>query len=93
MAAQLGINENTPGAKIDLGIAGVGGFEGVVLKIPDVTLKTPKNTEEFPQVVSIDLKQISKMIGTEVAGVVGYDFLSDYKVTLDYYAGEVQLTK
>jgi hypothetical protein len=93
MAAQLGVNENTPGAKVDLGIAGVGGFEGVVLKVPDVTFKTSKNSEAFPQVVSIDLKQISKMIGTEVSGVVGFDFLSDYKVTLDYYAAEVMLEK
>lgn len=93
MAAQLGVNENTPGAKVDLGIAGVGGFEGVVLKIPNVTFKTPKNSEAFPQVVAIDLKQISKMIGTEVSGVVGFDFLSDYKVVLDYYAAEVMLAK
>jgi predicted aspartyl protease len=93
MAAQLGVNENTPGAKVDLGIAGVGGFEGVVLKIPNVTFKTAKNTETFPQVVSIDLKQISKMIGTEVSGVVGYDFFSDYKITLDYYGAEVRLAK
>jgi predicted aspartyl protease len=93
MAAQLGINQNTPGAKIDLGIAGVGGFEGTVLKVPDVTFKTTRNTESFPQVVAIDLKQISKMIGTEVAGVAGYDFFSDYKVTLDYYGAEVRLTK
>lgn len=93
MAAQLGINENTPGAKVDLGIAGVGGFEGVVLKIPNVTFKTQKNTEVFPQVVAIDLKQISKMIGTEVSGVIGFDFLSDYKLTLDYYAAEVMLGK
>jgi predicted aspartyl protease len=93
MAAQLGINENTPGAKIDLGIAGLGGFEGVVLKIPNVTFNTPKNTEAFPQVVAIDLKQISKMIGTEVSGIVGYDFFSDYKLTLDYNAAELQLAK
>jgi predicted aspartyl protease len=93
MAAQLGVNENTPGAKVDLGIAGVGGFEGVVLKVPSVTFKTPRNSEAFPQVVSIDLKQISKMIGTEVSGVVGYDFFSDYKVSLDYYAAEVTLGK
>jgi predicted aspartyl protease len=93
MAAQLGIREDTPGAKVDMGIAGVGGFEGVVLKVPDVTFKTEKNSEAFPQVVAIDLKQISKMIGTEVAGVVGYDFLSDYKLTLDYYAGEIRISK
>jgi hypothetical protein len=93
MAAQLGVNENTPGAKIDMGITGVGGFEGVVLKVPNVTFKTPRNNEVFPQVVSIDLKQISKMIGTEVSGVVGFDFLSDYKLTLDYYASEIMLGK
>jgi len=63
------------------------------LKIPNVTFKTPKNTEVFPQVVAIDLKQISKMIGTEVAGILGYDFFSDYKLTLDYDAGELRLVK
>ena len=93
MAANLGVNEKTPGAKVDLGIAGVGGLEGVVLRVPNVTFKTAKNTEAFPQVISIDLKEISKMIGTEVAGVVGFDFLEDYKVTLDYYAAEVRLSK
>jgi predicted aspartyl protease len=93
MAAQLGVDETTPGAKIDLGIAGVGGFEGTVLRIPDVTFKTPKNTEVFPQVIAIDLKRISKMIGTEVAGIAGYDFFSEYKLTLNYNAGELQLVK
>jgi predicted aspartyl protease len=93
MAAEFGVTEKTPGAKVDMGIAGVGGFEGVVLKIPNVTFKTPKNSEAFPQVVAIDLKQISKTIGTEVSGVVGYDFFSDYKLTLNYQAGEVRLAK
>jgi hypothetical protein len=93
MAANLGVTPNTPGAKVDLGLSGVGGFEGIVLKVPNVTLKTPKNSEVFPQVVSIDLKEISKMIGTEISGVVGFDFLEDYKVTLDYYAAEVRLAK
>ena len=93
MAEQLGINPNTPGAKIDLGIAGVGGFEGVVLRVPNVTFKTAKNTETFPQVVAIDLNQISKMIGTEVAGVAGYDFFSAYKLTIDYYGAEVRLSR
>ena len=93
MAAELGVNVNTPGAKVNMGIAGVGGFEGVVLKVPKVTFKTGKNTELFPQVVAIDLKQISKTIGTEVSGIAGYDFFSDYKLTLDYDAGEIRLIK
>ncbi len=93
MAAKLGVTEKTPGAKIDLGLAGVGGFAGVVLRVPNVTLKTAKNSADFPQLVAMDLKDISKMVGTEVAGVVGYDFLEEYKVTLDYYAAEIRLTK
>ena len=93
MAETLGVTEKTPGAKIDLGLAGVGGFEGVVLRVPNVTIETAKSSEAFPQVVAIELKEISKMIGTEIAGVIGYDFLSEYKVTLDYYAAEVRLTK
>src|SRR6267378_2995406 len=93
MAATLGVDEKTPGAKIDLGIAGVGGFEGVVLRVPNVTFKTAKTSETFPQVVSINLKEMSKMIGTEIAGVIGFDFLDEYKLTLDYYAAEVRLTK
>jgi predicted aspartyl protease len=93
MAARLGVDEKTPGAKVDLGIAGVGGFEGIVLRVPNVTFKTAKNTEVFPQVVSINLKEMSRMIGTEVAGVLGFDFFEDYKLTLDYYAAEIRLTK
>src|SRR5262245_9816807 len=93
MAAKLGVTENTPGAKVDLGLAGVGGFEGVVLRVPNVTINTGKNRESYPQVVSIDLKEISKMVGTEVAGIIGFDFFEEYKLTLDYNAAEVTLAK
>jgi tetratricopeptide (TPR) repeat protein len=91
MAAELGVTEQSPGARVDIGIVGVGGFEGVVLRVPDVTFKTPNRSEVFPQVVSIDLRQISRMIGTEIAGVIGYDFLQEYQVILDYYGAEVRL--
>jgi hypothetical protein len=93
MANKLGVDENTEGALIDLGITGVGGLQGVVLRVPSVTLKTPFVSELFPQVVAIDLSQISKMIGTEVSGVIGYDFLEGYKLLLDYYGARIALTK
>jgi predicted aspartyl protease len=93
MAAKLGVDESTPGAKVDLGLAGVGGMEGVVLRVPNVTFKTPQNTEVFPQVVSINLKEISKMIGTEISGVVGYDFLKAYRVVLDYNNATIHLVR
>ena len=99
MANALGINENTPGAKMDIGLGGVGGFEGVVLRVPKVTLTTLIRSEVFrpaqlfDQVLSIDLKPISKMLQTEVSGLVGFDFLEKYKLTLDYYNAEVRLSK
>jgi predicted aspartyl protease len=91
MAEKLGVNAETPGARIDLGVAGVGGFEGLVLRVRDVTFTAGRIKEHYPQVVSIDLKQISKMIGTEVSGVIGYDFFENYKLTLDYFGGQVWL--
>jgi hypothetical protein len=92
-ANAMGVNENTPGAKVDLGIGGVGGFEGVVLRVPKVTLKTSAQSQTFDQVLSIDLKQVSKMLQTEVAGLAGFDFLEKYRLTLDYYKAEVRLSK
>jgi tetratricopeptide (TPR) repeat protein len=91
MAAKLGVTEDTPGAKVEMGVAGVGGVEGVVLSVPAVTLKTAQNSEEFRRLVAIDLKNISRMIGTEVSGVLGYDFLSSFKLTLDYNTAEIFL--
>ena len=76
-----------------MGVAGVGGVEGSVLRVPDVTFETGKITEVFPQVVSIDLKQISKMIGTEVSGVIGYDFLEAYSIQINYKTAEVRLLR
>jgi tetratricopeptide (TPR) repeat protein len=93
MAAKLGVTEETAGAKVDAGLVGVGGMQGSVLRVKDVTFRVGELIETFPQVVSIDLKQISKMIGTEVSGVIGYDFLADYNVILNYKTAEVRLVK
>ena len=93
MAKTLGVDENDPGAKIDMDIAGVGGLEGSILRASNVTLKLRNRSELFPQIVAIDLKQISKMIGTEVSGVLGYDFLGDYALTLDYQGAQILLRK
>ncbi len=93
LGATLGVDEDTPGAKIDLGLAGITGFEGTVLRVDDVTFTTPKNREEYSYVVSIDMEEISNMLGTEISGVVGYDFLENYRVTIDFQKAEVRLSK
>jgi predicted aspartyl protease len=91
MANAMGINEKTPGALVDLGIAGVGGAQGITLMLPPVTLKTTRQAEPLSQALAIDLKEVSKMLGTEISGVAGFDFLSKYKLTIDYYKAEIHL--
>ena len=93
MAAALGVNENTPDAKLALPLSGVGGMQGTILQVPDVTLKTQRSTQSFERLVAIDLKSISRMIETELSGVLGFDFLEEYKLTINYNKAEVWLSK
>ena len=93
LAATLGVDEDTPGAQIDLSLAGVAGFGGTVLRVGDITFTTPKNREEYSYVVSIDMREISNMLGTEISGVVGYDFLENYRLTIDFQKAEVRLAR
>jgi hypothetical protein len=93
MANAMGVNEKTPGALVDMGIAGVGGAQGTTLLLPPLTVKTTRQSESLTQALAIDLKEISKMLGTEVSGIAGFDFLKNYKLTLDYYKAEIHLSK
>ena len=59
----------------------------------DVTFTTPKNREEYSYVVSIDMREISDVLGIEISGVVGYDFLENYRLTIDFQKAEVRLSR
>lgn len=91
LAATLGVDQDTPGATIDLGLAGIAGFGGTVLRVDDITFRTPKNREEYSYVVAIDMREISNMLGTEVSGILGYDFLENYRLAIDFQKAEVRL--
>ena len=93
MAGKLGVNKNTPGAALNLPIGGVGGLDAGVLMVPAVTLKTPVETKRFDVLLAIELKDMSALIQTELSGVLGYDSLKDYRVTLDYHKAEIRLSK
>jgi predicted aspartyl protease len=93
MAGNLGVNKDTPGAALNLPIGGVGGLDAGVLVVPGVTLKTPVETKRFDVMMSLELKDMSKLIQTELSGVLGYDSLKDYRVTLDYHKAEIRLSK
>jgi hypothetical protein len=93
MAKNLGITEDSAGARLQVPMGGIGGRDGSVLMVPNVTLKTPTASEHLDAVVSINMRELSKMVQTEISGVVGYDFLRHYKLTLDYYKAEIRLTR
>jgi tetratricopeptide (TPR) repeat protein len=93
MANALGVNKDTPGAAVDLPIGGIGGIDSGVLMVPSVTLKTPFETKQFDRVMAIELKSMSSLIQTELSGVIGYDTLKNYRVTLDYQRAEIRLNK
>ncbi len=42
-------------------------------------------------VAGIDLDGINEKIGARVAGILGYDFLSRFRVTIDYRAKRLTL--
>ena len=93
MANNLGVNKNTPGATLDLPIGGIGGLDDGVLVVPAVNLKTPFETRQFEKLMAIELKGMSSLIQTELSGVIGYDMLKNYRLTLDYHKAKIRLTK
>ena len=92
-AAELGITEDTPGAEISQELAGIAGSSGPVLIVPGVTLSTAQSQTSFPLMIAIDLDEISRTLGVEVAGVVGYDFLAEYRVSIDFNNAAVDLSR
>jgi predicted aspartyl protease len=93
MAENLGVNKNTPGAVLNLPIGGVGGLEDGILLVPSVTIKTPFDTKQFDKLMALDLGSMSSLIQTELSGVLGFDTLKDYRVTLDYQTAEVRFSR
>ena len=93
MAGNLGVNKNTPGARINLPIGGIGGLDDGILMVPAVTLKTLVETKKYDMLMALELKDMSSLIQTELSGVLGYDSLKDYRVTLDYHRAEIRLNK
>jgi hypothetical protein len=90
MAARLGVTEDTPDARVDNTIAGVGGTQSAVLVVPNVTIKSANLSESYPRIMAIDLRPISRMIGTEISGVLGTDFFEDFTLSLDYFGTAVR---
>jgi len=93
VAEELGITKDTPGAQLNLPIGGVGGLDNGVLMVPNVSLKTSFDEKTYDVLLSLNLKDMSSLLQTELSGVLGYESLKEYRITLDYSKAEIRLSK
>ncbi|MCI0424017.1 MAG: aspartyl protease family protein, partial [Acidobacteria bacterium] len=83
-AAFLGIRDDTPNASVDLQFAGACGVTQSVLSVDRVELGLRTLKMPYAKILAVELKEISKELRTEVSGILGGDFYSQRKVTIDY---------
>lgn len=83
-AALFGVREDTPNSAVDIQFAGACGVTESVLSVPGINLALGRLKLDYDQILAVELKEISKEVQTEVSGILGGDFFSKYKVTIDY---------
>jgi tetratricopeptide (TPR) repeat protein len=83
-AAFLGIRDDTPNASVDIQFAGACGVTQSVLSVDRVDLSLQALKVPYAKILAVELKEISKELRTEVSGILGGDFYSQRKVTIDY---------
>ncbi len=84
-AALFGVREDTPDSAVDIQFAGACGVTESVLSVPSVNLTLSSLKLDYNQILAVDLKEISKEVQTEISGILGGDFFSKYRVTIDYH--------
>jgi hypothetical protein len=84
VAKQLGLSANDKGY-----ISGAGSGRIAVDLVSGVDLDIAGLTSSGHKVVLTDLSGIGDILGSAVAGIIGYDFLSKVVVTLDYPSKQV----
>lgn len=90
-ASLFGVNEDTPDSQVDIQFAGACGITKSVLSVSGVSLSSFGQVLRLKQILAVDLAEISKELDTEVSGILGGDFFSRYKVTLDYLTTTIKL--
>ena len=90
-ASFLGVNEETPNAKVDIEFAGACGIAHSVLGVDKVLLSLGRIKQEYAKILAIHLSEISKEVGSEVSGILGADFYSKRVVKIDYRQGTIRI--
>jgi tetratricopeptide (TPR) repeat protein len=83
----LGGDPDQANSSIDLQFAGACGVTQSVIPLKDITVKIRDLRKNYPQILALDLSEISKELQTEIIGILGMDFWGDRTLTLDYSTG------
>lgn len=72
-------------------VSGLSGEVKKVFVLDGATLRFSSATQSLDKVAAFDRHSLSKELGTEVSGFIGYDLLQKMKVILNYRDGVVEL--
>jgi predicted aspartyl protease len=83
---------NSLGLKAGIASEGIGAGGRVGVSITSVdSLAIGEAKQDNLQVAITDLSLLSKAVGTTLAGIIGYNFLKNFKMTIDYSHGILTL--
>ncbi len=88
-ARALGANADQAIDRLDMQFAGACGVTQSVIPLKDITLKVRDLRKNYPQILALDLSEVSKELQTEILGILGMDFWGDRTLTLDYFTGNL----
>lgn len=90
MATQL---PSRPGRRIGLRVWGIMGLDSEAFVLPFVNLDFDKIQYQRYAVAVLNLRAPSVLLGFQLGGILGYSFLSEYRVMMDVARGELRLRK
>jgi len=85
--------DTRPQRKIALKVYGTSGWDRDAFLLPGLSLKFNDIAYRNFAVVVLNLRAPSVLLGFEVGGIVGYKFLSPYRVSLDLERSELRMSK
>lgn len=88
-AEKLGVSEN--GATSKKGHCCSGEIDASLVAVESVEVGDTKVRDI--QVAIVDLSAISKAVGANLEGIIGYNFMKDYRVVIDYPNSAISFEK
>jgi len=79
--------------KIPLRVYGTSGWDRDAFLLPGVSLNFDQIEYKNMPLVVLNLRAPSVLLGFQLGGIVGHNFLSHYKVALDMERSELRLQK